>query len=61
MIWATLNPMGSVRVSSRTDRQITIEAMRDAGGPASGEPIRLTLTAEEAKTLVEVLQTVLKP
>jgi hypothetical protein len=56
MIWATLRPEFLAMVHLRVEKPIIIQGLRDAGGPAAGEPVHLMLDAAEAKIVIAGLQ-----
>jgi hypothetical protein len=63
MIFATLRPEHPVMALPgplRHSKPIMIHGLRDADGPASGEPIQLMLDQAEARALIQGLQAVLE-
>lgn len=47
-------------VAVKAGLQIRVQGIRDAGGPASGEPVEIRMTKDEAKWLVKRLQEVIE-
>lgn len=56
MVIAELNPEAPVATNPNDKFPIKIQGVRDAGGPASGEPVSTDLTVLQAKWLIKRLE-----
>ncbi len=59
MVIADLNPEAPVAIVS-SELPVRVQAIRNAGGPAFGEPVEIRMTEVQAKWLVQRLKSALE-